>query len=159
MAVIAVVAIALMTSGQEPTSAENQGSASARARLTPSSGSGQDSAPSERVRSYAISLPSFRAEGDSLQLEASVIHRVGVTLTVDGQSALQQIVSPGDHFVWKARSRFLLEVDRSNALRLSLQGNPLGLSTEPGSSLKLFISPASVWVEESRSIDASDTSL
>jgi len=101
----------------------------------------------ERVRAYSIQLP--ETEADSMSLAVSVSGRANLSLAADEELLFERAVSTGDNFSWNARRRFLLEVDRSEAVSINLQGKPLNLNAKPGSRLKLFISPASVWVEES----------
>lgn len=125
----------------------------------PSAGSAEAPAAPARDRSYRVTIPNADAHGDSISLEVSAVARASVSLAIDGESEFQRTVTIGDHFVWNAGSRFVMEIDRADALEIVLQGWRLPLNAKPESRLKLFVSPASVWVEEIQSPVASDDSF
>ncbi|MDA0745580.1 MAG: DUF4115 domain-containing protein, partial [bacterium] len=101
------------------------------------------------VAAYSLTLSTPLGRQDSLlTLSARTLQRTHVSILSDGRKVFEDILSSGAEQSWNARNRFRIEVDDARALSLFLQGEPLQPIGKPGRKLRLFISRASIWVEE-----------
>jgi cytoskeletal protein RodZ len=101
------------------------------------------------VSAYSLSLGFPINRKDSiLVLSAIATGATRVSVRSDEQAVFEGLLTVGSQRTWEARTRIRVEIEKAGALALSLQGNPLKRLGKPGRKLRLFISRASIWVEE-----------
>jgi len=101
------------------------------------------------VSAYSLSLGFPISRQDSiLILSAVATAATGVSIRADEESVFEGLLTVGSQRTWEARTRIRVEIEKSGAVVLSLQGHPLKPLGKPGRKLRLFISRASIWVEE-----------
>ena len=101
------------------------------------------------VSAYSLSLGFPISRQDSiLVLSAVATTSTGVSIRADEEAVFEGLLAVGSQRTWEARTRIRVEIEKSGALALSLQGHTLKPLGKPGRKLRLFISRASIWVEE-----------
>mgnify|MGYP001156953004 CR=1 FL=1 len=101
------------------------------------------------VSAYSLS-PGFPINRQDSILVLSVIAKeaTGISVRADERSVFEGLLTVGSQRTWEAITRIRVEIEKADALTLSLQGNPLKPLGKAGRKLRLFISRASIWVEE-----------
>ena len=101
------------------------------------------------VSAYSLS-PGFPINRQDSILVLSVVAKeaTGVSVRADERSVFEGLLTVGSQRTWEARTRIRVKIEKADALTLSLQGNPLKPLGKAGRKLRLFISRASIWVEE-----------
>lgn len=115
-----------------------------------------DSIPTARERvvaAYSLTPQSYGlTEAPSIALSAIGLGTSNVTVHADGETRFSGAIGSGRRLSWEANDRFLVEVDRGQDIRLDLQGKTLapteGALAGENRKVRLFISRASIWVEE-----------
>ena len=101
------------------------------------------------VSAYSLAGFRFDAGQDSLlQLAAHAVDDSRIEVLVDGDPAFAGRIAVGRERRWTARKRFRVDIQDAAAIDLTLQGQALKLMAKPGRKVRLFISRASIWVEE-----------
>ena len=106
--------------------------------------------PQERLLQAYSLTPGFSLNpADSLLiLSGTLLETTRLVVSADGKERFSGILEAGSEHRWEAQHRFFIQIDNAQAVTLSLQGHPLKLVETPNRKLRLFISRASIWVEE-----------
>ena len=92
----------------------------------------------------------------TLGLTAIGLGTATLNVQADGEVVFDGVVASGRRVSWEAGERFIVDVDRGQDIRLDLLGRPLtstdGALADENRRVRLYISRASIWVEEIESI-------
>ena len=101
------------------------------------------------IEAYSLPFSPVLLNQDSLlTLSGKVNETTTVFVSADGEEVFSGILPAGRLSRWRARDRFLVEVQNASALSLTLQGLPLESQNPSRKKRRLFISRSSIWVEE-----------
>ncbi len=104
------------------------------------------------VAAYSLTPQTYGLPGaPRITLSAIGLGTSTIAVRADGEPLFAGLVASGRRLTWEAEERFLVEVDRGSDVRLDLLGKTLateGALAEEGRKVRLFISRASIWVEE-----------
>ncbi|MBK34713.1 MAG: hypothetical protein CME26_04170 [Gemmatimonadetes bacterium] len=117
-----------------------------------------DTEETDRVVAAYSMTPEVYGLPDAATLGLTAIGLGTATLNVqaDGEVVFDGVVASGRRVSWEAGERFIVDVDRGQDIRLDLLGRPLtstdGALADENRRVRLYISRASIWVEEIESI-------
>ena len=115
-----------------------------------------DQTPAERERvvaAYSLTPEIYGlSEATKIVLSAVGLGTSSISIRADEETQFTGVIPSGRRLSWEARDRFLVEVDRSRDVQFDLQGKTLppteGALAGENRKVRLFISRASIWVEE-----------
>ncbi len=107
------------------------------------------------IEAYSLPFSPVLLNQDSLlTLSGKMKETTTVFVSADGEEIFSGILPAGRLSRWRARDRFLVEVQNASALSLTLQGLPLESQNPSRNKRRLFISRSSIWVEEMETLPA-----
>jgi cytoskeletal protein RodZ len=101
------------------------------------------------VSGYSLSLrQDLTSASGALSLTAEVLEATRITVTSDGKPVFDEQIDAGRRTGWKARDRFMIEIQKGAAVVLRLMDEELPRVGNSGQKVRLFVSRSSIWVEE-----------
>ncbi|MCO6466226.1 MAG: DUF4115 domain-containing protein [Bradyrhizobiaceae bacterium] len=98
--------------------------------------SGNVDSASELVVNASNGLSASGSVADSMKLTPMVSDTAWLTITMDGEHTVQQVLVPGEQYEWYAKKKFVLNISNAGGVRFYRDGEPLPLFGKRGETVR-----------------------